>query len=149
MQAGQRGGDAGAPVRTVLVADDSPDLRFLVRVNLEMDGRFAVAAEAADGVEAIRLARKMGPDAIVVDLSMPLMDGHEALPLLRAECPEAVIIVLSGFADRDIVERAMAKGADAFVAKGDSLSGLAEALHRTWSERSRAPGEGGHCQPAQ
>src|SRR3954452_6244709 len=64
----------------VVVADDSPEVRLLVRVVLEDDDEFVVEAEAGDGLEAVALAARLHPDLLLLDLSMPKMDGHEALP---------------------------------------------------------------------
>ena len=84
---------ATQPLRVVIV-DDTPDLRDLLRLAMESGG-FDVVAEAGDGAEAIEVARQYTPDVILLDLAMPVMDGLEALPTLRQLCPDAKIVVLS------------------------------------------------------
>ena len=89
----------------VVVADDSPEVRLLVRVVLEDDADFRVEAEAADGQEAVELAAALHPDLMLLDLSMPKMDGHQALPLILEASPETRVVVLSAFpADRETKE---------------------------------------------
>jgi len=79
----------------VLVVDDSPGVRAVVRLGLETDGRFAEIVEAADGIEAIAAAQAAPPDVIVLDEDMPNMRGHEALPTLRQAAPGAAIVLCS------------------------------------------------------
>ena len=87
----------------VLLADDTDDIRMLLRVTFEVDGRFTVVGEAADGRQAVDLCAELAPDAILLDLRMPEMTGDEALPLLRENCPEAAIVVYTAHvADADI-----------------------------------------------
>src|SRR5205814_8582181 len=85
------GGRASPKVRVLLV-DDLPDIRLVMRLLLEADGRAEVVGEAADGAEAIRLAAELHPDAIVLDLRMPGMDGVSALPLIRDAAPGTVVV---------------------------------------------------------
>lgn len=101
----------------VLVCDDSAQLRELVRVVLELEGN-EVVAEARNGQEAVEQAERHQPDVVLLDLSMPVMDGLEALPEIRRVAPVARVVVLSGFGNRGIVERALALGAKSFVEKG-------------------------------
>jgi signal transduction histidine kinase len=110
---------AAKPLRVVIV-DDTPDLRDLLRMALESGG-FDVVAEAGDGAEAIEVARAHVPDVILLDLAMPVMDGLEALPTLRELCPDAKIVVLSGFGAAQMTRRAMAAGADGYLQKGVPL----------------------------
>ncbi len=110
---------AAKPLRVVIV-DDTPDLRDLLRMALESGG-FDVVAEAGDGAEAIEVARAHVPDVILLDLAMPVMDGLEALPTLRELCPDAKIVVLSGFGATQMTRRAMAAGADGYLQKGVPL----------------------------
>lgn len=111
------------PQQRVVVIDDTPDLRELLRLALTRGG-FEVVAEAGDGKEGIDVVRVQRPDVILLDLAMPVMDGLEALPTLRRLCPEASIIVLSGFGATQMSARAVAAGADGYVQKGASLTSL-------------------------
>ncbi len=102
----------------IVLADDAPDLRDLLRLALEMSGDFAVVAEAADGEQAVQAVVEHRPDAVLLDLSMPLLDGLGALPAIRRAVPECRIAVLSGYSDNGLREAALAAGADLFIVKG-------------------------------
>ena len=100
----------------MLVIDDEPDVRFLLRVNLEADG-FAVA-EASSG-EALSVAWLDRPDVVILDLMMPGMDGWEMLAHLKADpftqdIPVIIVSARTGFDDR---QQVLEKGAAAFVSK--------------------------------
>ena len=104
-------------MRRVLVVDDNPDVRYLTRLTLDESESCHVVGEAANGAEAIEAAEKLQPDAVVIDLRMPLMDGLEATRILRYRFPDLKIIVLSGSEDPLMVRQISAAGADAAVDK--------------------------------
>lgn len=116
------------PTIRVLLADDTPDIRKLLRVNLELDGRFEIVGEAADGAEAVALTRSLRPDAVVLDLAMPVMDGLQAAPVIRECSPETRILVLSGFDHARMEARAREQGADGYLEKGTAFGRIAETL---------------------
>jgi response regulator NasT len=128
--AGDRGDDAamrGAPQRPrVLVVDDDAPIRQLIRTVLEEQG-FVVAAEAANGREAIELAARLDVDAITIDLDMPVLDGVSAVESLCAGGCVPVVIV-SGSHSKEEVARAIAAGALAHVAKSDLADHLVPVL---------------------
>ena len=107
--------EAGA-IRVAL-ADDSAELRGLLRAVLEDDGRFVVVGEAGDGDDAVELARSARPDAIVLDLAMPFKGGLAAIADIRAVAPETRILVLSAYASPPMTRKAMQRGADRCVQK--------------------------------
>jgi CheY-like chemotaxis protein len=86
---------SGRAVR-VVVADDSPVVRTLLRQVLEADGAIEIVAEAANGREAVEACRSTRPDVILLDLDMPEVDGVTAIPLLAEASPETKVVVLSG-----------------------------------------------------
>ena len=100
--------------KTILICDDEPTLRELVRASLDGGYRFA---EASDGVVALQLARELAPDAIILDLMLPRLSGLEVLAELRADEHLQHIPVLVMTAWNDTYEAALAAGADRFVAK--------------------------------
>ena len=118
---------ANGLIRVVLV-DDTVEIRRLLRMTLEFDGRFKVIEEAGDGVAAIKAASEQQPDAVVLDLAMPVMDGLQAIPQIRRESPETKILVLSGFDERQMSAEAISRGADAYIEKGGDLDKLASKL---------------------
>jgi CheY-like chemotaxis protein len=110
-----------SPVRVVVV-DDEPEVRLLFRYLLAADGRFRVVGEAADGAEAVAVAERERPDAVVLDLMMPGTSGLSALPRLRALAP---VVVVSAYDER---EAAVARGARAFLAKDRAPASLCQVI---------------------
>jgi DNA-binding NarL/FixJ family response regulator len=116
-----------APCR-VLLADDTPEIRMLVRLALELEGGFEIVAEAADGAEALHLSDQHQPDAVVLDLAMPVMDGLEAIPAIKKGNPNIKILVLSGFDAPKMMHEAMEAGADAYLEKGEPAHKIVQLL---------------------
>ena len=104
-------------MRRVLLVDDNPDVRYLTRLTIESES-YQVVGEATNGVEALGAADDLQPDAVVIDLRMPVMDGLEATRILRYRFPDLKIIVMSGSDDPLMVRQISAAGADATVDKG-------------------------------
>ena len=109
-------------VRRVLIVDDNADLRYLTRVTIESES-VEVVGEATNGAEALSVVEELQPDAVVLDLRMPLMDGIEAARILRYRFPDLRIIVMSGSDDPVLMKQISASGADAAVDK-DNLEDL-------------------------
>ena len=116
------------PPCRVLIADDVPELRLLLRLALESEGNFEVVGEAKDGAEALQMANDSRPDAILLDLAMPVMDGLQAIPHLKQQSPDAKILVLSGFEAGRMKHEAMEAGADGYLEKGEATAGILSAL---------------------
>jgi len=112
------GADGAAAAISVLLVDDVPEVRRVLRAVLQIDGRFHVVGEAANGDEALRLAAEQQPDVIVLDLTMDGTSGFDALPYLRGVAPDTKVLVLSAW---DAREDAYALGADAFLLKGERV----------------------------
>lgn len=112
----------------VVIADDSRDLRAVLRIALEQDGRFDVVAEAGDGAEAIARCAELQPDLLLLDLVMPRVDGWSALEAIREQSPGVVVIVVSTIDEAAAADRAAALGAAAYVQKSISLVSLTETL---------------------
>ena len=113
---------------TILVCDDDPSLRELVRAVLGPRYRFI---EAADGTEALQLARELGPDLIVLDVMLPGLSGIEVLELIRSDdvLRNLKVVVITAWSHAEI--DAQVAGADRFVSKPfdpDELSGAVEEL---------------------
>jgi DNA-binding NarL/FixJ family response regulator len=110
----------------VVVAEDDDDIRVLVRVMLERDGRFEIVAEASDGGGAIDAIIANRPDVVVLDLGLPVMDGSSALSVIKRVAPTCRIAVCS--ASRDGAADVLQSGADVFVDKLDVPRSLAQVL---------------------
>ena len=112
--------DPESPVR-VLVVDDEPDIRILLWLAVEADGRCLVVADASNGREGAALAAEHQPDVVVLDQVMPVMDGVRALPLIREAAPRAKVIMLSALSSPDQRVQALQSGADAYMEKSASF----------------------------
>lgn len=85
---------------------------------LELEPDLEVVGEASSGEDAVRLARLLAPDVVLMDVEMPGMDGVAATAAVRAAVPTTQVIVLSLHADAPTRARALAAGAAAFIGKG-------------------------------
>ena len=135
---------AGAlSARRVLLVDDTPEIRMLVRRALERGGNLEVVAEAGDGAEGVDAARAHRPDVVLLDIAMPVMDGLEALPLIREALPDATVIMLSGFGAEQMVTKALASGADGYIQKGQPMRELVGRVHELMDGDAPSGGSGG------
>jgi len=112
-----------SPIR-VFIADDSSDMRLLLRLGIGNEPSFEIVGEASDGEETIRLVDEMQPDVLLLNIAMPKMDGLRVIEVIRAANPRTKIVVLSGFEKRRMQPLAFARGADAYVEKGGRLDDL-------------------------
>jgi DNA-binding NarL/FixJ family response regulator len=134
---------SGPEPRTVVLIDDTPDVRLLVRRALERDGGLRVVAEAGDGSAGLDAARKHQPDAVLLDIAMPVMDGLEALPLIRKACPQTTVIMLSGFGADQMVDKALESGAAGYIQKGRPMRELVTLVHSLMQDDGTGAGSGG------
>ena len=110
----------------VLVVDDSPLMRRLVREVLESESGFKIVGEAQNGREAIRRAKRLKPDLVILDLGMPVMNGLEAAPALKRTLPEVRLILLTMYSDPEVEQTARSAGIDAVVPKDEALEHLVQ-----------------------
>ena len=111
-------------VRTVLLVDDSEDVREVLRLLVAADGRLEVVGEAVNGREGVEMAERLQPDAIILDVAMPVMTGLEALPLLRERAPRSMVVMYAAGARSEIEPAALAAGAVSFFEKGVSAKAV-------------------------
>lgn len=116
-------------IRTAIV-DDAADIRMLVRMQLELDPRFTVVGEGADGVEGLALIDEERPDLVLLDLAMPNMDGLEVLAELHRRNWSRPVVVFSGFSNQTMVDKALALGAAGYVKKGLDIGDIPDVLAR-------------------
>ena len=124
---GKQSGRTGRKVR-VLIADDHSIIRRIVRSTLQANPRFEVCGEAENGAEAIEEAKKLKPDVVVLDVSMPVLNGFEAAREIKKTLPSSAIVILSQNADRRFVEEAKKIGVRAYVAKTKAGEALVKAV---------------------
>jgi CheY-like chemotaxis protein len=118
--------------KTILICDDEPTLRELVRASLNRGYRFA---EASDGYTAVALARDLSPDAIVLDLMLPRLSGLEVLEELQQDEALRGIPVLVMTAWNDTEDAARAAGATSFITKPFQPDDLKLAVEEMLAER--------------
>ncbi|WPD18136.1 response regulator transcription factor [Thermaerobacter composti] len=127
--AGGSGGEGGGPrpIR-VLVADDHAILRDGIRTLLEAQPDIAVVGEAADGREAVELARRLRPDVVLLDIGMPGMNGIEATRAILKERPETRVLILSMHDNEEYIFPILEAGAAGYVLKRSAATELVSAL---------------------
>ncbi|MFD3550778.1 response regulator [Streptomyces goshikiensis] len=106
----------------VVIADDEPLIRAGIRMILTSAPDIEVVAEAANGREAVELARAHAPDVMLLDIQMPVMDGLTALGELGRAAPEVRALILTTFGEKENVLRALGQGGAGFLLK-DSAPG--------------------------
>ncbi len=116
----------GLPAVKVVIADDDPLIRLDLRQCLEALGA-SVLAEAEDGRQAVALTRTLRPDLVILDIMMPQMDGLEVARVLRGESSAAVML-LSGYAEEDMVAQADSAGVLAYLRKPFRAEDLGPAI---------------------
>lgn len=131
----------------VLVVEDQSIVREGMVAILSLQSDIEVVGEAADGIEAVQLARKTRPDVILLDMVMPRQDGLETIPKLRETTPNAKILVLSSFAESSRVYQAVKTGALGYmqgyaarpVAAGHSRCGSRTGFHTSFDRHEGDP----------
>src|SRR3954465_6560586 len=118
-----------APAISVVVADDQPSIRSLVRNGLQQLG-FANIRECGDGEEALRAIVQRPPHLVLSDLNMPVLDGIGLLRAVRGHPPTSKLafIILSGSTDREMVQKAVQFGVNNYVVKPFTVASLKERI---------------------
>jgi DNA-binding NarL/FixJ family response regulator len=119
----------------VLICDDVDAMRMLLRVVIELRPGLKVVGEARDGDEAIGEAKRLQPDVILLDLSMPGRTGFDALPEIRQVAPKAKVIVLSGFVASTSAPAVIELGAALFIEKGANPEEIVAAIEEVAARR--------------
>jgi DNA-binding NarL/FixJ family response regulator len=115
------------PVR-VLIADDHRLFAEALEAVLSSETRIEVVGRASDGGEAVELARRLQPDVVALDISMPVMDGFEAAAALeRLQDPPAVLM-LTGSSSPEDIDRARRAGAKGYITKDAIAANLVDAI---------------------
>lgn len=116
--------------RRILIADDSPVIRRTVRSWIESKTNWRVCGEAGDGGTAVELVRRLKPDAVILDVSMPVLNGIQAADEIATKTPSTSIVFLTNFPSELLSEHASWAGIKAVLAKDgeDTLDRLVSTL---------------------
>jgi NarL family two-component system response regulator LiaR len=112
----------------ILIADDHPVVRKGLRSLINIKSGMKLVGEAENGLEAVEKARSLQPDVILLDLVMPHMGGLEAISRIKQDNPDARILILTTFAEDDLVFPAMKAGALGYLLKDSSPEMLLQAI---------------------
>jgi len=113
----------------ILIADDNPSIRHLIRSFVESKTKFAVCGEAGHGTEAIEKAKQLQPDLVLLDLSMPLLSGAAAAVVLKRIMPKTKIVLFTLHEENTVDALAAATGIDLVLPKTEGLVKLDEHLN--------------------
>jgi two-component system, NarL family, response regulator LiaR len=113
----------------ILIADDHKVVRQGLRLFLRMDQQLEIVGEAKNGAEAVRLARELLPDLVLMDILMPVMDGIDATALIRRELPETEVLGLTSVLEDAAVIEIMRAGAIGYLLKDLDGDELCQAIH--------------------
>jgi DNA-binding NarL/FixJ family response regulator len=121
---------AAPPERTIRVVLADDDAAFLqsVRMLVEQQPALGVVGVAANGLEVLERVEELNPDAVVIDLHMPLLDGVTAVARLRQDHASLCLIALTGDPEPRLHRAVEEAGADAVMLKGQLLEGLSERI---------------------
>ena len=122
--------------KRILIVDDNSKVRSIVRQQLEKELGF-ICLEAANGLDAMRAARKKKPDLVIMDLAMPVMNGFEAAVALRREMPEIPVVLLTIYNELGVMARTTC--VKAILGKTDGIAELLKCVQSLLNKNSEDP----------
>ncbi|SFX60486.1 response regulator transcription factor [Marinospirillum alkaliphilum] len=115
--------------RSVLIVDDTPVMRTLLRQLLKDQG-FLVIGEASNGTKALDEFRRLKPEVVCLDIEMPEMNGLDVLKTIKSEQPDTVVVMITGDAQARSVNQAIDAGANGYILKPFSGVRVAEVINK-------------------
>ena len=112
----------------ILLVDDVDEVRRALRTLLSLSDEIEIIGEAANGLEAVRLAESLQPDAILMDLEMPVMEGYEATRRIKSNFPACRVVALTVHDYESARAKAFQSGVDAFIVKGASVEKIIQSI---------------------
>jgi DNA-binding NarL/FixJ family response regulator len=118
------------PKIRVLIAEDHAVVRAGLKILISTEPDLEVAGEADDGVKAVRLARQVRPDIVLLDVAMPRSGGLDATRAIARELPGSKVLVLSAYADEDLAAKMLQAGAHGYLTKHSAADELLQAIRQ-------------------
>lgn len=115
-------------VKRVLIADDSANMRFLIRTLLANLADVEICGEAGDGLDAVKKIMQLEPDLVLLDLSMPRMNGAEVASVVKHNIPKVLIILFTMYSENFGRSLKSAVGVDVVISKPDGMRQLVESV---------------------
>lgn len=112
----------------IVIVDDNPEYRYLLKQFIERGTTFLVVGEASNGEEAIRLVDELRPDAVVMDIMMPVVNGVEATRAIKKHHPGVGVIALTHSIDQSHADEMFAAGVDGYFLKSEPVEKLLNQL---------------------
>jgi two-component system response regulator NreC len=116
----------------ILLADDHTLMRSGIRALLEDEPGLNVIGEAEDGRSAVALACKLGPDVVIMDIAMPLLNGLEATRQIRQQCPHVRVLILSMHDNEEYIRQVLEAGAMGYILKDAAARELISAIRSVY-----------------
>lgn len=114
---------------SILIVEDHAIMRAGLKLLLNKENGFSVVGEAGNGAEAVELGKRLCPDIILMDLTLPVMDGVEAIRLLKMDNPHCRVLVLTAHSEDIYIQEALLAGADGYVLKDAGNDEFLLAIH--------------------
>ena len=112
----------------IVLADDHILVRQGIKRIIQEDRHMEVSGEAGDGQELLELLKKLTPDLVILDISMPRLRGLEAAAIIKKRCPAIKILILSMHRSKEYLHQALATGVDGYLLKEDADLALFTAI---------------------
>jgi DNA-binding NarL/FixJ family response regulator len=119
----------------IVLADDHAMFRQGIKRILEKDKGLEIIGEAGDGIQLLELLKKVTPEMVILDVSMPRLRGLEATREIKSMLPKVKVLILSMYTDKEYVYSAMSAGAEGYLLKHDADTELFTAIERLRSNR--------------